>query len=113
MDKNGFGGVEKMCQFCKNKIQHHENPYQHLVFRVVDDLNLTLPSFRKNTILLKRCKRLPKFPPDNLFHFLPTRIYAKNGEKVGAKVNNLRNFAVSLHHKSNFLIVNGRLSTVK
>lgn len=34
--------LEKMCQFCNNKIQHHENPYQHLVFRVVDDLNLNI-----------------------------------------------------------------------
>ena len=42
MDKNGFGEVEKMRQFCNNKIQHHENPYQHLVFRVVDDLNLNI-----------------------------------------------------------------------
>lgn len=42
MDKNGFGGVEKMCQFCNDKIQHHENPYQHLVFRVVDNLNLNI-----------------------------------------------------------------------
>ncbi len=53
-------------------------------------------------------QKVVKFPPDNLFHFL-----SQIGEKVGAKVNNLRNFAVSLHHKSNFLIVNGRLSTVK
>ena len=42
MDKNGFGEVEKMRKFCNNKIQHHENPYQHLVFRVVDDLNLNI-----------------------------------------------------------------------
>lgn len=42
MDKNGFGGLDKKYEFCIIKIQHPENPYQHLVFRVVDDLNLTL-----------------------------------------------------------------------
>lgn len=36
MDKNGFGGVKKKCEFCTIKIQHHEDPYQHLVFRVVE-----------------------------------------------------------------------------
>lgn len=85
MDKNGFGGVEKMCQFCNNKIQHHENPYQHLVFRVVDDLNLTLPHIRKNTILLKRCKRLSSSLLATFFNFYIACLGEKMVKKLGRK----------------------------
>lgn len=41
----------KCANFATTKFNIMKNPYQHLVFRVVDDLNLTLPHIRKNTIL--------------------------------------------------------------
>lgn len=60
----------KCANFATTKFNIMKNPYQHLVFRVVDDLNLTLPHIRKNTILKKKDAKgcqVPSWQPFSIF----------------------------------------------